>query len=62
MNGLEVMSAAHDAIITVVVISAPLLIVGTVVRVAVSLFHALTQIQEHTLIQPPRSLRHSVLF
>ena len=62
MNGLEVMSAAHDAIITVVVISAPLLIVATVVGVAVSLFQALTQIQEQTLIQTPKILATFVTF
>jgi flagellar biosynthetic protein FliQ len=60
MNGREVMSAAHDAIITVVVISAPLLIVGTVVDV--SLFQALTQIQEQTLIQAPKILATFVTF
>lgn len=56
MNGLEVTSAAHDANITVVVIFAPLLTVGTVVGIAVSLFQALTQIQEQTLIQTPKIL------
>ena len=60
MNGVEVLGAAHDALMTIVVISAPLLIVGTVVGVVVSPFQALTQIQEQTLIQTPK--RHSLLF
>ena len=54
MTGPEVINAAADAIFTVVVISAPLMIVGTIVGVAVSLFQALTQIQEQTLIQTPK--------
>ena len=56
MNGLEVLGAAQDALMTIVVISAPLLIVGTVVGLVVSLFQALTQIQEQTLIQTPKIL------
>ena len=62
MNGLEVISAAQDAILTIVVISAPLLIVGTVVGVVVSLFQALTQIQEQTLIQTPKILATLLTF
>lgn len=53
-NGPEVLNVAADAIFTVVVISAPLMIVGTIVGVAVSLFQAFTQIQEQTLVQTPK--------
>jgi len=56
MTGPEVIAAAEDAIFTVVVISAPLLIVGLVVGVAVSLIQALTQIQEMTLAYVPKIL------
>ena len=47
---------------TIVAISAPLLIVGTVVGVAVSLFQALTQIQEQTLVQTPKILATFLTF
>ena len=41
MTGTEVLDSTRDAIMTVVMISAPLLIVATMVGVAVSLFQAL---------------------
>lgn len=47
---------AKSAIMAVVVISAPLLIIGTVVGVAISLIQALTQIQEQTFIFVPKIL------
>lgn len=62
MNGLEVLAAAQDALMTIVVISAPLLIVGTLVGVGISLFQALTQIQEQTLIQTPKILATFLTF
>ena len=62
MTGLEVVETARDAIMAVVVISAPLLIIGTLVGVAVSLFQALTQIQEQTLIFVPKILATFIVF
>lgn len=62
MTGPEVIEAARDAILTVVVISAPLLIAGTIVGIAVSLFQALTQIQEMTLIYVPKIIATFVIF
>jgi flagellar biosynthetic protein FliQ len=56
MTGTEVLDSARDAIMTTVMISAPLLIVATIVGVAVSLFQALTQIQEQTLVFVPKIL------
>ena len=56
MTGAEVLDVARDAIITLVLVSAPLLIVGLAVGVAISLFQALTQIQEQTLIFVPKIL------
>jgi flagellar biosynthetic protein FliQ len=56
MTGTEVLDSTRDAIMTVVMISAPLLIVATIVGVAVSLFQALTQIQEQTLVFVPKIL------
>jgi flagellar biosynthesis protein FliQ len=56
MMGTEVLDSARDAIMTVFMISAPLLIVATIVGVGVSLFQALTQIQEQTLVFVPKIL------
>jgi flagellar biosynthetic protein FliQ len=49
MTGAETLDVARDAIWTIVVVSSPLMVVGLVVGVVVSLFQALTQIQEQTL-------------
>ena len=54
MTSLEVIEAAKDAIYMVVVVSAPLMIIGLSVGVGVSLFQALTQIQEMTLVNVPK--------
>lgn len=54
MTGAEVVGSAQDALFVVVKISAPLMIIGTVVGVLVSLLQALTQIQEQTLIYVPK--------
>lgn len=54
MMGAEVIASAEDALFTVVLVSAPLMVVGTIVGVLVSLFQALTQIQEQTLIYVPK--------
>jgi flagellar biosynthetic protein FliQ len=56
MNGPEVMDVARDAIITLVLVASPLMVVGLVVGVVVSLFQALTQIQEMTLVFVPKIL------
>ena len=42
MNGPEVMDVARDAIVTLLIVSAPLMLVGLVVGVAISLLQALT--------------------
>ena len=44
------------SIITLVLVSAPLMLVGLAVGVAISLFQALTQIQEMTLVFVPKIL------
>jgi flagellar biosynthetic protein FliQ len=54
LTGIEVIESARDAIMTIITISAPLLVVGTIVGVTVSLFQALTQIQEQTLVFVPK--------
>lgn len=56
MNGPEVIDVARDAIYTLVIVSAPLMLVGLIVGVAISLLQALTQIQEMTLVFVPKIL------
>ena len=56
MTGPETLDVARDAIWTLVVVSSPLMMVGLVVGVVVSLFQALTQIQEQTLVFVPKIL------
>ena len=54
MTGPEVLDVARDAIITLVLVAAPLMLVGLIVGVVISLFQALTQIQEMTLVFVPK--------
>jgi flagellar biosynthetic protein FliQ len=51
-----VLDVARDAIITLVLVSAPLMLVGLLVGVVISLFQALTQIQEQTIVFVPKIL------
>ena len=54
MTGPEVLDVARDAIVTLVLVAAPLMLVGLAVGVAISLLQALTQIQEMTLVFVPK--------
>lgn len=54
MNGAEVLDIGRDAIWLTIQLSAPVLIVGLVVGVAIGLLQALTQIQEATLVYAPK--------
>ena len=56
MTGAEVVDIARDSIYTLIVVSAPLMLVGLIVGVAISLLQALTQIQEMTLVFVPKIL------
>ena len=56
MTGPEVMDVARDAIVTLLLVAAPLMMVGLIVGVAISLLQALTQIQETTLVFVPKIL------
>jgi flagellar biosynthetic protein FliQ len=56
MTGAEVLDVARDGIWTLIIVSAPMMIVGLVVGVIVALFQALTQIQEQTLVFVPKIL------
>ncbi|MFN3515065.1 MAG: flagellar biosynthesis protein FliQ [Phenylobacterium sp.] len=54
MSGAEVLDVARDAIWLTIQLSAPVLIVGLVVGVAIGLMQALTQVQEATLVYAPK--------
>jgi flagellar biosynthetic protein FliQ len=56
MTGPEILDIARDAIYTLIIVSAPLMLVGLVVGVVISLLQALTQIQEMTLVFVPKIL------
>jgi flagellar biosynthetic protein FliQ len=56
MTGPEVMDVAREAIVTLLLVAAPLMLVGLIVGVAISLVQALTQIQETTLVFVPKIL------
>ena len=56
MSGAEVLDVARDAIMTLVIVASPLMLVGLAVGVVISLFQALTQIQEMTLVFVPKIL------
>ena len=56
MTGPEVLDVARDSIMTVVLVSAPLMLIGLLVGIVISLFQALTQIQEMTLVFVPKIL------
>ncbi|WP_375451994.1 flagellar biosynthesis protein FliQ [uncultured Devosia sp.] len=54
MTGAEVLDIATDGIWTLIIVSAPMMVVGLLVGVVISLFQALTQIQEQTLVFVPK--------
>lgn len=54
MTGAETLDIARDGIWTLILISAPMMIVGLAVGVVIALFQALTQIQEMTLVFVPK--------
>lgn len=53
---LRIVEMARDLLLTVVLIAGPILLVGLVVGVTVSLFQALTSVQEQTLSLVPKML------
>ena len=56
MTGPEVLDVARDALVTLVLVASPLMLIGLIVGVAISLLQALTQIQEMTLVFVPKIL------
>jgi flagellar biosynthetic protein FliQ len=56
MTGPEVLDIGRDAIWTLILVSAPMMLAGLVVGVVIALIQALTQIQEQTLVFVPKIL------
>ncbi len=56
MTDEEVIETARQALLIAIEISAPILIIGLVVGVAIALLQALTQVQEITLVFVPKTL------
>ena len=56
MTGGAVLDIARDGIIVFIKAGAPLMLVALIVGLVVSLFQALTQIQEQTLVFVPKIL------
>ena len=54
MSGAQVIDLAREAIYVLLIVSGPMMLVGLVVGLLVSLFQALTQIQEMTLAFVPK--------
>lgn len=54
MSEADVISIARDALIATVVVGGPLMLIALVVGLVISLFQALTQIQEQTLTFVPK--------
>ena len=53
---LQITELAREFLITTILISGPILLVGLVVGIAVSLFQALTSMQEQTMSLIPKML------
>jgi flagellar biosynthesis protein FliQ len=54
MTGAEVMDVARDGIFTFFKVGMPIMLIGLAIGLIVSLFQALTQIQEQTLVYVPK--------
>ena len=54
MNEMEVLDIARDAMMTMLIVSAPVLLVGLAVGLVISVFQTLTHIQEMTLTFIPK--------
>jgi flagellar biosynthetic protein FliQ len=56
MSGAQILDIAREGIWVMIIVAAPMMIVGLVVGVVIALFQALTQIQEMTLVFVPKIL------
>jgi flagellar biosynthetic protein FliQ len=62
MSGPEVIDFARDSIYTLLLIAAPIMLVGLVVGVVIALVQALTQVQEMTLVFVPKIIAIFIAF
>lgn len=56
MNAAETLDIAREALITIMLVSGPVMLVALIVGLSISLLQALTQIQEATLSFVPKIL------
>lgn len=56
MNSIEVLEICRDALWVLIKVTAPILLITLVIGLMISLFQALTQIQEMTLTFVPKML------
>jgi flagellar biosynthetic protein FliQ len=56
MQGAEILDFARDGIWTFFKVGMPIMMIGLVIGFVISLFQALTQIQEQTLVYVPKIL------
>lgn len=56
MTEAEAIEVVRDALFTTIIVSLPLMLIALVVGLAISLFQALTQLQEQTLTFVPKIL------
>ncbi|MFY8094527.1 MAG: flagellar biosynthesis protein FliQ [Niveispirillum sp.] len=56
MNEAEAIEIVRDALFTTIIVSLPLMLIALVVGLVISLFQALTQLQEQTLTFVPKIL------
>lgn len=54
MNETEIIEIARQSLMITMQVSAPILVIGMIVGVAIALLQALTQIQEMTLVFVPK--------
>lgn len=54
MSAAEILDVARDGLWTLILVAAPVMLVGLGVGLVVALFQALTQIQEMTLVFVPK--------
>ncbi len=53
---LQVIALARDLLVTTIIIAGPVLVVGLAVGIGVSLFQALTSVQEQTMSLVPKMM------
>ena len=56
MTGDAILDLARDGIWVMILVAAPMMVIGLVVGVVIALLQALTQIQEQTLVFVPKIL------